>query len=128
MHHGLLTTLKRLKGACDQVLACLHEHLHSDVVRDQVFIDQAAHEVELNLRGGRKTHLDLFKAALQKRVKKGEFLLDGHRIDQRLVTVAQIDARPDRGAGDLTIGPSARKTWVKFLRRKGKGLILSVVV
>ena len=32
----------RLEGAADQVLAGLHQHLDGDVVRDAVFLDQAA--------------------------------------------------------------------------------------
>ena len=43
-------------------LAALREHDDRDVVRDQLVVDQRAHEVEVGLRGGREPDLDLLEA------------------------------------------------------------------
>src|SRR5690606_40944131 len=59
--------------------------------------------------GGGKANLDLFDADFDQQIKKPLFLVRVHRIDQRLISVAQVGGKPARsffnGAGwPLAIG------------------------
>ncbi len=96
VHDGLLGALERLVGALDQVFAGLGEHLDGDVVRDAAF-DQLAHEVEVGLRGGREADLDFLEAHLDEQVEHLVLALGAHRVDQRLVSVTEVDRAPARG-------------------------------
>jgi hypothetical protein len=62
VHDGARCARQRFEGARDQVVARLGQHLDGDVVGDQVFVDQLAHEVEVGLRGRREADLDLLEA------------------------------------------------------------------
>ena len=64
VHDGLLRTPDRLVGAVDQRLTSLGQHLDRHVIRDEVFFDQGAHEVEVGLAGARKADLDLLVSHL----------------------------------------------------------------
>ncbi len=105
VNDGVLGALERFKGALDQVRAGLGQYLDGDVVRDLVFLDQAAHEVEVGLGGGGEAHLDLLEANLDQQIEETLLALLVHRIDQRLVTVAQIDAAPLGRGLDALAGP-----------------------
>ena len=61
-------------------------------------LDEGAHEVEIGLRGGGKGDLDLLEADADQQVEHAVLALDAHRLDQRLIAVAQIDGAPDRRA------------------------------
>src|SRR5262249_3847685 len=74
--------------------------LDRDVVRYQVLLDQLAHEVEVGLRGGWKTDLDLLVAELHQRAEHPHLALAVHRLDQRLIAVAQVHAAPTGRRGD----------------------------
>ena len=107
VHRGLSGPLQRLDRATDQRLTGLRQHLDAHVVRDQVLLDQPAHEVELGLRGRREAHLDLLEADVHQQLEHLQLALDAHRLDQRLVTVAQIGAQPDRCLGQHGVRPGA---------------------
>ena len=62
----LLGALDRLVGAVDEVLARLGQHLDGDVVGDRVLVDEAAHEVEVGLRGRGEADLDLLVAHVRR--------------------------------------------------------------
>ena len=94
-------------GARDQMLARLRQHLDGDVGGNEVFLDQLAQEVEIGLRGGREADLDLLVAHAAERLEHAQLALRPHRLDQRLVAVAQIDAAPDRRLVDDARGPSS---------------------
>ena len=79
-----------------QLLAALHEHLDRDVVGDQVLLDELADEVEVGLAGGGEADLDLLEAHLHERVEHAPLAVRVHRVDQRLVAVAQVDRAPQR--------------------------------
>jgi hypothetical protein len=81
-------------GAADQLFARLGQHDDGDVVGDAVFFDQHAHEVEVGLRGGREADLDFLHADLHQLFEETQLLLRAHRLDQRLVAVAQVGAHP----------------------------------
>ena len=107
VHRGLSGPLQRLDRATDQRLARLCQHLDGHVVRDQVLLDQPAHEVELGLRGRRKAHLDLLETDVHQQLEHLQLALDAHGLDQRLVAVAQIGAQPDRRLGQHGVRPGA---------------------
>ena len=92
VHDGALDAAQRLERPLDELAACLRQHLHGDVVGDQVLVDEPAREVVFRLRRRRKTDLDLLEAELDEQREHLELLRDRHRLDERLVAVAQIDA------------------------------------
>ena len=59
-------------------------------------LDQQPHEVEVGLRSRRETDLDLLEADPHQHLEHAQLALGVHRLDQRLVAVAQVDAAPDR--------------------------------
>src|SRR5690606_13425349 len=64
-----------------------------------------AAEIEVGLRGRRKADLDLLEAHLHQGAEHAPLALGAHRLDQRLVAVAQVDGAPDRGTGDDGVRP-----------------------
>jgi hypothetical protein len=94
-------------GARDQMLARLGQHLDGDVSRNEVFLDQLAQEIEIGLRGRGEADLDLLVANAAERLEHAQLALRPHRLYQRLVAVAQIDAAPDRRLVDDARGPSS---------------------
>lgn len=98
--HGLARTR-------DELLAALAENLDGDIIGDAVFIDQAADEIEFDLRGGRESHFDFLEPDVHEHFEVFEFLLDAHGLGEGLVTVAEIDTAPDRGLGQRATGPLA---------------------
>ena len=87
-------------------LARLREHLDRHVVGDQVLLDQLAHEIEIGLRRRRKCDLDLLEADVDELAEHAQLPRRVHRLDQRLVAVAQVRRQPDRRAGDRARGPA----------------------
>ena len=75
--------------------------------RESGFPDQPAAEIKLDLRGAGKTDLDFLEAGLHQQLEIFELLLDAHRLGERLVAVAQIDAAPDGRALERATGPLA---------------------
>src|SRR5258708_3794636 len=81
---------RRIERSPDDLLARLRQHLDGHVVRNQALLDQLAHEVVIRLRRRRKTDLDFLVAHLDQQLEHPELAFRVHRLDQRLVTVAQI--------------------------------------
>ncbi len=107
MNDRALRADQRLHGLLDQILAGLHEALDRDVIGDAPFLDEAAVEGELGVRGRWKSDLDFLEPTLHQRVEELEFLRDIHRHGQGLVAIAEIDAAPDRRGGQCAAGPLA---------------------
>ena len=97
MDHRPGGTLDGLEGAADDVIAALGQHLHGDVLRDHVLLDQGAQELVLGLAGSREAHLDLLEADLHQHLEKLQLFCKAHGHDQRLVAVPQVHAAPGRG-------------------------------
>ncbi len=76
------------------MLTRLHQHLDADAFRDLIFLDQPAHEVEIELAGGGETDFDLLEADLDQQLPHQLLLLDRHRLEQRLIAITQVDTRP----------------------------------
>ena len=96
-----------LEGALDEMIAGLGEDLDGDVLGDEIVFDEHAHEVEVGLRGRGETDLDLLESHSHQDLEHAQLALAIHRVDERLVSVPQIDAAPCRSAGDGTGGPLA---------------------
>ena len=107
VHDGPPGTNQRLKGAGDQVVTRLRQHLNAYMVGNEITLNQRADKVELGLRCGWKTHFDIAKADLHQHVEEAQFALYVHRFDQRLVAVAQVHTAPHGRARQLDVGPAA---------------------
>ncbi|MCY1433865.1 hypothetical protein D9M71_499050 [compost metagenome] len=97
---GLLRPAQGLEGTGDQVFTGLGQHLDGHVVRNAVVFDQVADEVEVGFGSGGEGHLDLLQAHFDQGFEETQLLRRVHRLDQRLVAVAQVGAAPDRHFGD----------------------------
>jgi hypothetical protein len=107
MEDDVLRAAQGFERAGDQVLAALAEDLDGDVVGDAVFLDQAAAEIEFDLRCGREADLDFLEADADQQVEILEFFLDAHGLGEGLIAVAEVDAAPSRGAVERAVGPLA---------------------
>ena len=87
--------------------AALHEHLDGDVVGDEVLFDELADEVEVGLAGRREPDLDLLEAHRDERLEHAQLAVRVHRVDERLVAVAEVDRAPQRRLLDLPARPRA---------------------
>ena len=87
MHDGARRADQRLVGALDQLVPALREHLDGDVVGDEIFLDQLAHEIEVGLARGREPDLDLLEAHRHEGLEHATLADRVHRIDERLVAV-----------------------------------------
>ena len=61
---------------------------------------RVAAELEVGLRGRREPDLDLLEAHLDERLEHAPLALVVHRVDERLVAVAKVDAAPHGRVGD----------------------------
>jgi hypothetical protein len=93
------------EGTHDQVLAALAKNLERHVLRDALLLDQPPAEIELDLGGGRKAHLDLLEADADQQLEHLELFLDAHRLGEGLVAIAKVDAAPLGRLGQDPIGP-----------------------
>ena len=107
MDDGALRAVERLERALDLRLARLGEHLDRHVIGNQPLDDQLAREVVVGLRRRRKADFDFLVAHPHQEAEHPQLAVGVHRLDQRLVAVAQIHAAPDRRARDGARGPLA---------------------
>ena len=96
MNDGTARALQGFIGAGNELRTGLRQHLNGDVVRHQFLFDDLAHEIEIGLRGRGKSHFDFLEAYLHQHVEHAALAGAIHGLDQRLVSVAQIDAAPCR--------------------------------
>ncbi len=99
--------LQSLKSPMDQVFARLCQHLHGHIRRDAALLNQLAAKIEVGLRGGGKSDLDLFEAQPHQQIKHTVFPLRVHRLNQRLIAVTQVNAAPRRSLVDGLARPLA---------------------
>ena len=98
-----------LERAHDEVFAALAEDLNRDILRNQVLLDKAAAEIEFDLRGRGKTNFDFLEAYADEHLEILELFFHAHRLCERLIAVAEINAAPNGSGGQsaawpLTIG------------------------
>jgi hypothetical protein len=84
-------------GPGNQLGTGLGQHLDRHIVGYQALLDDFAHEIEVCLRGGGKSHFDFLEADFDQHVEHAAFAGGIHRFDQRLIAIAEIDAAPDGG-------------------------------
>ena len=96
MHNHIFCALAGFKGASDQMLTGLHQHLDGHVVGNEVVFDNVPHEIKIGLGGRGETHLNLFVTHAHQQFKHAALALGAHRIDQGLVAVAQVHRTPLR--------------------------------
>ena len=104
---GVFRAAQGSDAADDELFAALAEDLNRDVIRDAVFLDETATEIEFDLGSRRETDLDFLEANFHEQLEVFEFLVDAHGLGEGLVAVAEIDAAPDRGAVESAVGPLA---------------------
>ena len=119
MHDRLVCAFQRLEGAGDQFGPALHQHLQRNVGSGITFFHAPAGEIEIRLRGGGKADFDFLESHVEQQRKHAYFAVMPHRIDERLITIAQIDRTPDRCLFD-TLG----RPLPVFQVDKGIGFIL----
>ena len=105
MHDRAPRTLQRFVRSRNQCGPRLRQHLDGHIVGNQFFLDDFAHKIEIGLRGGRKSHLDLLEADFHQHVEHAPLTRRIHRFDQRLIAVAQINAAPHWRGTDHPAGP-----------------------
>ena len=102
---GVRRAVERFHGAFDELGACLAEHLHGDVLRHHAAVDDAADEVVVRLRRRRKAHLDFHETDFEQQLVHAQLFVHIHRVDQRLVAIAQVHAAPARRFGEGVVRP-----------------------
>ncbi len=70
MNHGLLRSLKGLKGLADNVLSGLGQYLDGHIVRNQILLNQGSEKCILCLGSRRKSYLDLLKTYLTQKLEE----------------------------------------------------------
>jgi len=107
MDDRLLRAAQAFERRRDQILTRLRQHLHHHIVGNAPILHQRADEVEFGRARGRETDLDLLDADFHQQVEEAALLLRIHRVNQRLIAIAQIGREPARGAGDDIARPLA---------------------
>jgi len=105
MDDGPARALEGIQCALDDVLTRLGKHLDGDIGRNVPAFDEIPHKVELGLRGSRKADLDFLETDLAQNTEQAHLAFHVHRLEQRLVSITQISAHPDRRTGDHTVRP-----------------------
>ena len=100
MHDRLVGAFQRLESAGDQFRTALDENLQRHVGGHITMLDAPAGEVEVGLRSRGETDLDFLEAHVQQQLEHARLAVMAHRIDERLIAVAQVDRTPDRRLGD----------------------------
>ena len=62
MNDGLLQSGETVEGPLQLLRTALYEHLHRDIIRNHLPLDQLTQEVILDLGCCRESHLDFLKA------------------------------------------------------------------
>ncbi len=99
--------LDRLERPLDQLRPRLREDGDRRLFGDQLVLDQIADEVEVGLRRRREADLDLLDAEPDEQVEHRLLARRVHRLDERLVAVAQVGRAPDRRAVEHDLRPGA---------------------
>ena len=93
------------EAGADQVLAALREDLHGHIVGNTAGMDQRLDEIELGRARAGEADFDLLHPDFDQQVEETVLLHRVHRVDDRLVAVAQVGREPARRGGDRAAGP-----------------------
>ena len=132
MHDRPVGALQALVGALDQLGPALRQDLDRDVVGDEVLLDELADEVEVGLARRREADLDLLEAHLHDRLEHPQLAGRVHRVDERLVAVAEVDRAPPGRLLDRPARPGAVARAAPRAARNGRylsnGIVLGVTL
>ena len=107
MDDGARCALQALEALFDQVAARLGEHLNVHVVGNAAIPHEPGDEIEFGRARAGKTDLDFLQTDLAQQIEHPCLLFRIHRIDQRLIAVAQIGRKPARRTRDRLRRPLA---------------------
>ena len=92
----VLASAQSVKGFSDNMFSRLGQNLYRHIVRNQILLNQCPQKLIFCLGSSRKSNLNFFETDFHQHLEKFNLLLQIHRDYQRLISVAQIDAAPDR--------------------------------
>ena len=115
-----------LECPLDQFLTALDEHLHRHVLRYQVFFDDVTDKLVVRRRRRRKTDFDFLDPDPDEGLEKRQLAGGVHRVDERLVAIAKVDAAPTGSSIELPrrpgpVGENERQGGVVLLERHSCG-------
>ena len=105
VHDRPLRAGDRLERPLDQLGPRLRQDCDRHAVGDQILLDEQPHEVEVGLRRRGEADLDLLEAEPDEEVEEAALPRGVHRVDERLVPVAEVDRAPDRRAREHDVRP-----------------------
>ena len=105
MDDGGVRAFQTVKAGADQIFAALGEHLDKDILRHTARSHEPLNKVELGCASAGETNLDFFDPNFDKLIEKAVLLHRIHRVDNRLIAVAQIGREPAGRRGDRLARP-----------------------
>ena len=124
MDNCLFRTAQSFKRAANQVLAALNEHLHGNIVRNQIFLDERTRKRKFRVRCRREPDFDFLETDIAKHLEHFDFFFDVHRHGERLIPVPQIDATPHGRFFDAGVRPTA----IRDIHLRERGIFCDFVM
>ena len=87
MHDCIFRTVQTLVCTFNQFRPALHQYLNSDIVGNEIVLNDVSYKVIIGLACRGKTHLNFFETHLDQSVEHVEFALWVHGVNQCLVAV-----------------------------------------
>ena len=89
----------------NKVAPRLCQALDRHIIGDASAIDQTTDKIEICRTGAWETNFDFLHAHFQEKIKKPALFLCAHRVDQRLIAIAQVGRKPTWRSVYCTIWP-----------------------
>lgn len=74
--------------------------MNPDIVGNRTILDETSNEVEVGVTSSWVGDLNLLEATFDEKVKEGRLLLDGHRIGEGLISIAEVSGEPHGWLGE----------------------------
>ncbi len=94
VHDHVFRAAHRLERALDDMRTRLRQHLNGHVVGDPAALDERAQKFVFRFTCRGKPDFDFLKADCNEQIEEIELGLQIHRLDERLIAVAQIHTAP----------------------------------
>ncbi len=116
MDYYVFSAFNSLKCLFYKMRPRLHEHLHRNVVGDQVPLYKCTHDFIFCFGSRREAYFNFFKSNVNKSLKVKQLFLKVHGVDKRLVAVAHIYAAPYGRFCNYFVRPRAlfKSYWFKW--------------
>ena len=101
MHNSLRRSAYGFESFSDNVLSRLCQYLDRHIVRDHISLNKGTQESILRLGSCGESHFDLFESDLYQHPEEFDLLFKAHRLDQSLISVAQVNTAPDGSLIDV---------------------------